>query len=270
MQSDSARSKKLVIAAWKTYLTLTESKNLAKEIRDWVAKNPTICEIVLAPSFPHIVPVRHTIGTAVGISAQNVDLAGRGAYTGHTPPQMLSDAGCNYVLLGHSELRKYKKETDQLLKKKAEVVLAESDMGVVLCIGESYRQKTGGRTLDTLESQLRTGLGGIPGVDVDGRLDIAYEPVWAISSENPQSPPEPQDVDAIHGRIKSVLVQLFGEQIAKKIRVLYGGSVNPSNVGSYVRQPNIDGVLVGSASTKFPGVIDLLKAVEDSIRSGSP
>ena len=269
MQSDSARRKKLVIAAWKTYLTLAESKNLAKEIRYWAARNPPSCEIVLAPSFPHIVPVRHAVGTALGISAQNVDLAGRGAYTGHTPPQMLSDAGCSYVLLGHSELRKYKKETDLLLKKKTEAVLTESDLGVVLCIGESYRQKTEGRTLDTLESQLRTGLGGIPGADVAGRLDIAYEPVWAISSENPQSPPAPQDVDAIHGRIKSVLEQLFGGQIAKKIRVLYGGSVSPSNVGSYVGQPDIDGVLVGSASTRLPGVIDLLKAVEYSIRPES-
>ena len=188
MQSDSARRKKLVIAAWKTYLTLAESKNLAKEIRDWAARNPPICEIVLAPSFPHIVPVRHAIGAALGISAQNADLAGRGAYTGHTPPQMLSDAGCSYVLLGHSELRKYKKETDLLLKKKTEAVLAESDLGVVLCIGESYRQKTEGRTLDTLESQLRTGLGGIPGADVAGRLDIAYEPVWAISFRESAKP----------------------------------------------------------------------------------
>ena len=270
MQSDSAQRKKLVIAAWKTYLTLAESKNLAREIRDWAARNPPSCEIVLAPSFPHIVPVRHTVGTALGISAQSVDLAGRGAYTGHTPPQMLSDAGCNYVLLGHSELRKYKKETNLFLKKKTEAVLAKSDLGVVFCIGENYRQKTEGRTLDTLESQLRKGLGGIPGDDVTGRLDIAYEPVWAISSENPQSPPEPQGVDAIHKRIKSVLGQLFGWQIAKKIRVLYGGSVSPSNVGSYVRQPNIDGILVGSASTRLPGVIDLLKAVEDSIRLESP
>ena len=196
MQSDSARRKKLVIAAWKTYLTLAESKNLAKEIRDWAARNPPSCEIVLAPSFPHIVPVRHAIGTALGISAQNVDLAGRGAYTGHTPPQMLSDAGCSYVLLGHSELRKYKKETDLLLKKKTEAVLAESDLGVVLCHRRELQAEDRGQDAGHAGVTAKNGSGRHPGSRCGRRLDIAYEPVWAISSENPQSPPAPQDVDA--------------------------------------------------------------------------
>lgn len=256
--------KRLVIAAWKAYLSLGEARRIAGEIGGWAARNGPGFELALAPSFPHIVPVGDAVGDAAGICAQDADLASRGAYTGHTPPQMLADAGCRYVLLGHSEMRRHKGETDGILNRKIRLVLGESDLRVVLCIGESRAQRDGGGTEAALDLQLARCLDGIPGGTAAGRLDVAYEPVWAISSENPASPPDPSDVGRTHRHIRRTLEGTLGPEAAGSSRILYGGSVDASNVAGYVARDGVDGVLVGSASTRLPGVLSLLDAVRSA------
>ena len=258
--------RKLVIAAWKTYLDLAAAEKLAGVIRDWAARRTPDFDLVIAPSFPHIIPVRRIAGHALGISAQNADLAGRGAYTGMTPPSLLSDAGCGYVMLGHSETRKYRGETDLLLRKKILAICEESDLHIILCIGESRSQKDAGMTTHILESQLTECLSDIPHDMISGRLDVAYEPLWAISSEAPTSPPDPRDVGEIHGKIRAHLEDMLGAAVSDRIRILYGGSVDASNVSDYMSRDMVDGVLVGSASTKLAGVTLLLDAVHDAVQ----
>lgn len=265
MRDGTTGREKIVVAAWKTYLTLAGSECLAREIAAWAARSSGAFELVLTPPFLHIAPVRRAVGDAIAVGAQNLDLAGRGAYTGQTPPQLLIDAGCSYVLLGHSELRRHMGETDALLRTKVAAALGEAGLRVILCIGESYAQKSAGTTLDVLKSQLDGCLKGIRGSEAAGRLDIAYEPIWAISSESPTSPPEARHVNALHLKIRKTLARLLGGKAAEKVRILYGGSVSAANVGRYLQQSEIDGVLVGSASTRLPDVLELLDAARRSI-----
>ncbi len=257
------KRRKLVIAAWKTYLDSQGSADMAKRIRAWAeshSDSPAEYDLVVSPTFLHIARVRQILKDAAKLGAQNADIASTGAYTGRIPPELLSDAGCSYVLLGHSEMRKYGKDTDAVLQRKIKLVLKKSSLNAVLCIGEDYEQRSGGRTLHVLEAQIRRGLRGIAGDALQGRLSIAYEPVWAISSENPVSPPSAREVSRVHKKIRSILRELFGKEMSESARILYGGSVNLENALDYVLQGEIDGVLVGSASSK-PAFTDLLDRI---------
>ena len=150
--------RKVVIAAWKTYLDSAQSEALAVGIRNWAAGRPDArYELLLSPTALHAVLVGRAAGKTAAICAQDLDPVGRGAYTGQVPPQLLTDAGCSHVLLGHSEARRHGGDTDHTLGRKVEAALDNSDLHVILCIGESREQRDGGFTLDTLESQLRGG-----------------------------------------------------------------------------------------------------------------
>lgn len=255
--------RKVVIAAWKTYLDSAQSEALAAGIRNWAAGRPDArYELLLSPTALHAVLVGRAAGKTAAICAQDLDPVGRGAYTGQVPPQLLTDAGCSHVLLGHSEARRHGGDTDHTLGRKVEAALDNSDLHAILCIGESREQRDGGFTLDTLESQLRGALGGVSRDSADGRIDIAYEPVWAISSEGPAEPPEPHGVDEIHCRIRDTLEDMLGSDAGQKAGILYGGSVSAANVAGYLGEPNIDGVLVGSASTTLAGLTGLLEEAE--------
>ncbi len=264
-----AERKKIVVGAWKAYLNAASAQKLAKQIADWRNLQSTKkddCELVLSPSFLHLIPVINAVnGTNIELSGQDVDLGSYGAYTGHITPEMLDDVGCTYVILGHSELRKYKGESDKLIHEKAKAALTQSKLKIILCIGESLEEKNQNKTIKILESQLAETLEDLPSDLVKDRLGIAYEPVWAISSENPVSPPDASSVNEIHGSIRHVLNNILGEPTTDTVRILYGGSVNEDNVRGYLRQDNVDGILVGSASTKHPQFVNLLKAVEEGL-----
>ena len=261
--------KKIIVGAWKAYLTRAQAEELAQNIATWNVESSVKkddYELVLSPSFLHLIPVINTIKqTNIELSGQDVDPGGYGAYTGHIAPEMLDDIGCKYVLLGHSELRKYKRESNKLVHQKVVAALTQSNLKVILCIGESIEDKNEQKTLKVLKRQLATALEDLPADKIKDRLSVAYEPVWAISSENPTSPPQANDVDEIHRSIRDMLNIIVGEPTAKTIRILYGGSVNENNVCDYLKQDNVDGVLVGSASTKHPQFVKLLEAVEDRV-----
>ena len=264
-----AERKKIVVGAWKTYLDTNGAEELAKQIANWRTVKSTKkdeYELVLSPSFLHLIPVTNAISeTNIESSGQDVDLGGYGAYTGHTTPEMLDDVGCTYVILGHSELRKYKHESNKLIHDKVKATLTQSGLKIVLCIGESLDDKNQNKTVGILKNQLAETLEDLPAALVKDRLSIAYEPVWAISSENPVAPPDANTVNDIHGSIRGILNNVVGESTADTIRILYGGSVNEDNVCDYLKQDNVDGVLVGSASTKHPQFVNLLEAVEDRV-----
>lgn len=254
--------KKLIVGAWKAYLRPADAKELAVKIAKWVGSDPKSYELALCPSYPLIPIVLDAIrDTEIQTSSQNADAIDYGAHTGHIPPRLLSDMGCKYTLLGHSEMRAV--ESLESIQKKLSVILAISSLEVILCIGETMEERTSGKTTQILTEQLESALAGLSKDQISGRLNVAYEPVWAISTESPVNPPGIDQVADAHTTIRGILSAKFGKT-ADTVRVLYGGSVNKDNVTAYVGDKSVDGVLVGSASTKFDEFIGLLDAVERS------
>jgi triosephosphate isomerase len=178
----------------------------------------------------------------------------KGAHTGDTSALMLKDAGCGYVIVGHSERRTNHNETDAIVKAKAEAALS-AGLIVIVCIGETLEERDAGRTLEINKRQLH---GSLPdGASADNTV-IAYEPVWAIGTGRTATPEQAQEV---HAMIRGELVGKFGQTTAEAMRVLYGGSMNAKNAAELLAQPDIDGGLIGGASLKAD---DFLAVAEGS------
>ena len=158
---------------------------------------------------------------------------------------MLKDVGCAYVIIGHSERRQYFGETDQGVNKKVKAVLAK-DLVPIICIGEKLEEREAGKTLEVVERQLRGALEGILRSEAESVV-IAYEPVWAIGTGRTATPEQAQEV---HSFIRKILSQLYDSDLAESIRIQYGGSVKPENIADLIKEPDIDGALVGGASLK--------------------
>ena len=181
-------------------------------------------------------------GGAVRPGAQDCHAAESGAYTGDIAAPMLKDAGATYVIVGHSERRQYHGETDAAVKAKAEAAL-KAGLTAILCVGETRAEREAGRAVEVVNRQLR---GSLPAKATPADLAIAYEPVWAIGTG---LTPTPADVAQMHGAIRALLREIYGEAGAK-MRILYGGSVKPANARELLDLPNVDGALVGGASLK--------------------
>lgn len=193
--------------------------------------------------------------TAVGIGGENMHQADKGAYTGEISADMLVEAGCKYVLVGHSERRQYFFESDELVNIKTKKALEKSLLPVV-CIGETLEQREGNVTEEVIKKQLTDGLAGLTEADMD-KVIVAYEPVWAIGTGLTATPEQAQ---SIHAFIRSILSGLFGEKTAESVRVLYGGSAKLSNAEDLLSEKDIDGLLIGGASLKkddFFGIIEI-------------
>ncbi|GAB4418777.1 MAG: triose-phosphate isomerase [Thermodesulfovibrionales bacterium] len=197
-------------------------------------------DIVIAPPFTSLYAVAEMLrGTKVKLSAQDVFYEEKGAFTGEVSPIMLRDVGCEYVIVGHSERRRYFKETDEIVNRKIRVSL-KNGLGVIFCIGESLSEREAGKTYDVLKRQLEIGL---KDVDAQG-LVVAYEPVWAIGTGRTATPDQAQDA---HRFIRGKLREVYGSY-ADSVRILYGGSVTPENIDALMACPDVDGALVGGAS----------------------
>ncbi|MCG2693864.1 triose-phosphate isomerase [Candidatus Parcubacteria bacterium] len=224
--------KKIIIANWKMYLSTREAVLLAGKYND--LKSPH--SVILAPSFTALSGVEKTIrGNGLKLCAQNIFWAEYGAYTGEIAGLDIKQIGCEYVILGHSERRKYAKEDYETINKKIKVAI-KAKLTPVLCIGENLRERRSGHAWKVLESQLKTGLKAID----KKNIIIAYEPIWAIGTGNAE---DPVDADKMHAHIK--------KYVGKSTPVLYGGSVNNKNFNAFLTQKNIDGLLVGGASTRY-------------------
>ena len=262
-----ANRKKIIVAAWKAYLTRADTQQVAEGLKDWRENKSKKLDydIVLSPSFPYLIPVNDIVeNTDISLSAQDVDPVTLGAFTGHIPPQILQDVGCKYVILGHSELRHLKNNDYSSIHEKVKSSL-ENGLKVILCIGETLKQKEANQTYGTLKNQVESAIKGIDEKFMKDNLGIAYEPVWAISSQEPTSPPTPKKINVINGQLRTLLERHLSKDTAETVRLLYGGSVNAENVCSYLNEELVDGVLVGGASTKSNSFIQLLDAVEDKV-----
>ncbi len=194
-------------------------------------------------------------GSPVGLGAQNLYAADDGAYTGEVNAGMLTDVGCRYVILGHSERRALMGETNEQVCKKLHAALAGNLIPIV-CVGETLEEREAGNTEKVVETQIRGSLEGLDEVRAAG-IVVAYEPVWAIGTGKTATPEQAEEV---HAFIRKLLGELFTDDVAAQIRIQYGGSVKPGNAKELLGQPNIDGALVGGASLKVDDFIGIINA----------
>jgi triosephosphate isomerase len=238
---------------WKMHKTVAESVALAKAL----VAELGICgeRVMIAPAFTALAAVAEVIkGTNIILGAQNMGPDLQGAHTGEISPLMLKDIGVKAVILGHSERRHSYLETDALINKKVLLALAQG-LEPILCVGETLEEREGGTLETVLGTQLREGLNHVPATGLE-TITIAYEPVWAIGTGKTATP---EDADAVHAYIRSVLAGLYGAGAAKSMCIQYGGSVKPENAAELMAKPNIDGALVGGAALKVETFCPIVK-----------
>jgi len=241
--------KKIIIANWKMQLSFKDSLILAKELKRKIkiTKN----EVVICPGFLSLAPIAELLGdTALLTGAQNCAIKNRGALTGETSPATLNELGVKYVILGHSERRLILKEDSDLINAKIKSALAAKLIPIV-CVGETLNERELGQTRKVLLSQIKSALNGVA-IKNSASLVIAYEPLWAIGTGEPIIPLE---AEAIHIFLKIEAAKILG----KKIKIAYGGSVSGDNAAKFLREKNIDGLLIGGASLNVAEFTSIVK-----------
>lgn len=215
-------------------------------------------EVAVCPPFPYLAVVADELaGSSIELGAQNLYPAADGAYTGEVNAGMLTDVGCRFVILGHSERRQYFGETDELVAKKLQAALA-GNLVPIVCVGETLDERKAEQTEQVVTSQVRGSLAGLDDIRAAG-IVIAYEPVWAIGTGLTATPAQ---AEAVHLLIRSLLGEMFSHEVASQIRIQYGGSVKPDNAVELLSQPNIDGALVGGASLKAGDFLSIIAAAQ--------
>ncbi len=246
----------LIAGNWKMNCGPDEAAKLLEGIK---TQKPTISEdvdVLVCPPFISLsMAVNYLHDTDIQIGAQNFHYEDNGAFTGEVSATMLAESGCNFVLIGHSERRQYFGETDKTVNKKVRKALQHS-LAPVVCVGETLEQRKEGSHFDLVRIQIKNALAEISGDDV---LDvtIAYEPIWAIGTGETATPEQAQEM---HAHIRKSLAELYDEETASAVRILYGGSMKPGNAGDLLSQPDVDGGLIGGASLKaadFTEIIDI-------------
>ena len=246
---------KFVAGNWKMYTLKASARELATAVRAGVPTDGRV-RVAVCPPFPWLAGVAEVLqGSAVAVGAQDVYAEREGAFTGEVSAGMLLDAGCKYVIVGHSERRHVLSERDDLINRKARAAL-EAGLSVILCVGEKLDERDANKTEAVLDNQLTWGAKDIPGAHVD-RLVIAYEPVWAIGSGRNATPEQAQQA---HVFLRWRFSQLFGEKAANCLLIQYGGSVKPDNARSLLSQPDVDGALVGGASLSADSFLAIVRA----------
>jgi triosephosphate isomerase len=237
--------RKLIAGNWKMNLDRAGAVALAGGIARRAGEYGRLDLLVCPPSV-YLVPVGEALaGTPVALGAQNMYHEANGAYTGETSAAMLLDVGCRYVILGHSERRHILGESDEDVNNKTLAALAAGLVPIV-CVGELLEQREAGKTAAVIRRQIEGSLEGVTAVQMV-KIVIAYEPVWAIGTGRAATPDQAEEV---HADLRSLLAGRYNSQTADKVRILYGGSVKPSNAGELLSQPDIDGALIGGASLK--------------------
>jgi triosephosphate isomerase len=233
----------IIAANWKMNKTISEAEDYVKKFIPLVS-SITDKEIVLSVPFTLLYVVKkHLVNSNVKLGAQNMYFEEKGAFTGEISPVMLKDIGCEYVILGHSERRKYFNETDEFVNRKVISALKYALIPIV-CIGETLEQRETNKTFEVLEYQVKNSLCNLSTLDAE-KIVIAYEPVWAIGTGKNATPQQAQEAQQF---IREKYAELYGSISAEKVRILYGGSITPENFKGIMEQKDVDGGLVGGAS----------------------
>jgi len=235
--------KPIIAGNWKMNNTIGESVKLVEDLKPMVKKITNV-DIIVAPPFTSLSAVAEALDDSnIVLSAQNMYWKENGAFTGEVSPIMLKDAGCEYVIIGHSERRQYFGETNETVNNK---VKAAHRYGLIpiVCVGETLEQKEAGDTEAVVQDHINNGLAGLSEEETSETI-IAYEPVWAIGTGKTATPDQAQEV---HAFIRRTLEDMYHSEIAESVRIQYGGSVKPENISDLISQADVDGALVGGAS----------------------
>ncbi len=251
--------KPIFAANWKMNKGASETEDFVKSFFSKIQSEDIPSDVVIAPPFislPKLAELMHNAGQkshSIQIAAQNCSQFDSGAYTGEISVMMLRELHVHYVILGHSERRSIFGETDQVINAKMKKAL-ETNLKPIFCIGETLEEREAGKLESVLRTQVTEGLKGLTEKDMS-EVVIAYEPVWAIGTGVTASSEQAQDA---HAFVRSLVKDLYGEEIAGKIRIQYGGSVKPANAAELMACPDIDGALIGGASLESQSFFDVI------------
>jgi len=247
--------KPFVAGNWKMNKTVAEARDLVSKLSAPLGEIANV-EKVLCPPFTTISAVANMLmGTDIGLGAQNLHWEEKGAFTGEVAPNMVKEF-CSYVIIGHSERRAYFGETDETVNRKLRAAL-KADLTPIVCVGETLDQYESGLTEEVVRRQIKFGFADVDSASAS-RIVVAYEPVWAIGTGKASSA---DNANTVHAKyIRPALSELFSEDNAQSIRILYGGSVTAANASDFFAMSDIDGALVGGASLKPDEFVALTKA----------
>ncbi len=234
----------VIAGNWKMHGTVAQARVLAARLRERLGAVAGDRQVVLAPPFTSLIATAEALrGSAIEVAAQNVHWEAKGAFTGEISAPNLIEAGCRWVIVGHSERRQLFGETDAGVNRRARAALA-AGLRTILCIGETAEERDAGRAPDVVRRQAQAALLDL-GAAAIRNVCIAYEPVWAIGTGRTATPAQAQE---IHAEVRKVVAEAAGRAEAQRLRILYGGSVKADNIDSLMAEPDIDGALVGGAS----------------------
>ena len=239
------------------HMTRNQATELVSGLTSDIGSSAAV-ETVICPPFTLLAQVAELLRDSdIGLGAQNMFWEVEGAYTGEVSPRMIVDAGCKYVILGHSERRQYFGETDETVNRKLRRAL-EFELIPIVCVGEQLNERKAGRQRDVVQAQVRGSLAGVE-ADQARSIVVAYEPIWAIGTGETATSAQAQEM---HADIRQWLRDLWGKEVANEIRIQYGGSVKPGNAQELMGQDDIDGALVGGASLKADAFAAIVRSGE--------
>lgn len=244
----------IIAGNWKMNKTIGEAIELANGLKRELYRCADL-DIVICTPFTALSEVSEVITDSnIGLGGQDLFWEEKGAYTGEVSSAMLKDAGCKYVIIGHSERRKYFGETNETVNKKL-IAALKAELLPIVCVGERLEEREAGKAFEVVKDHVENSLKGIAKSDML-KITIAYEPVWAIGTGKTATPKQAEE---IHAHIRELIAKLYDSTIAASVRIQYGGSVTPDNIEDLIGMDNIDGALVGGASLKVDAFSSMIK-----------
>lgn len=245
--------KRIIAGNWKMYKTISEAKDFVIEVKDRLPETDQVDAVICPPSLYLSTLVELTEGTPLEIGAQTMHDVDEGAFTGEVSPKMLAELNVPFVILGHSERRQYFNETDEAVNRK---VLAAFSKGLtpIVCVGESLDEREAGKTVETVAVQVQKAFLGVSAEQAREAI-VAYEPIWAIGTGKTATA---EDANEVCGEIRAEIGKLYDDETAAAIRIQYGGSVKPGNIGELLSMEHIDGALVGGASLEPESFLEMI------------
>ncbi len=250
--------KKVIAGNWKMNNDISGSAELISGIINNIDFSRVNSDVIVCPPFTSLETASELVkNTPIKVGAQNMFFEDKGAFTGEISAAMLLSAGCDYVILGHSERRAIFNESNEWINKKIHKALS-SGLKPIFCVGETLEERESGVMKDVLKKQITEGLTGVTSNQME-EVIVAYEPVWAIGTGKTASPEQAEEV---HKFIRDLITEMYNKDVADNLVIQYGGSVKPNNAKELLSQPNIDGALIGGAALKAESFIDIIYAAE--------
>lgn len=244
----------IIAGNWKMHKTMAEAESFINVVNGLEVDG---VEAVICAPYTDLIVLRGLLNDNIKIGSQNIHWEDKGAFTGEISPAMLKELGVKYSIVGHSERRETFGETDETVNLRVHAAF-NNDIIPIVCVGEKLDERETGKTKDVVKTQVEKAIVNLSQSQIE-QLVIAYEPIWAIGTGKTSSA---EDANEVIGYIRSVVVDQYNSDVASKVRIQYGGSVKPENIGSFMKQPEIDGALVGGASLEPESFIALVKGAK--------